>query len=127
MSYPLFGSSVIKAVLRGADEEVAHQGAQAIIDMLNNEKYVFFDENGISLDQKTTVDEHIQGCKDCSDVQKFKDKAPPASGRRLQIPQEMEHEVLLFADRRHLGFADAYKRVKTSLISLTSLTSLISK
>ena len=112
-SYPLFGSSVIQAVLRAADEDAAHQGAQAIIDMLNKEKYVFFDENGIQLDQKTTVDEHVQGCRDCSDVQKIRDKTPPSAGYQLQIPKEMEHEVLLFADRRHQGFAEAYKRVKT--------------
>ena len=112
-SYPLFGSSVIKAVLRAADEEVAHQGAQAIIDILNKEKYVFFDENGIPLDLRTTVDEHVQGCRDCSNVQKIRDKLPNASGHLLQIPEEMEDEVLLFADRRHQGFAAAYKRVKT--------------
>ena len=112
-SYPLFGSSVIKAVLRAADEEVAHQGAQVIIDVLNKEKYVFFDENGIPLDQKTTVAEHVQGCTECSDVQKIREKLPGASGHLLQIPKEMEHEVMFFADRRHQGFAKAYKRVKT--------------
>ena len=112
-SYPLFGSSVIKAVLRAADEVAAHQGAQAIIDLLNKEKYVFFDENGIPLDQKTTVDEHVQGCTECSDVQQIRDQLPDASGHLLQIPKEMEDEVLLFADRRHQGFAKAYKRVKT--------------
>ena len=36
--------------------------------MLNKEKYVFFDENGIPLDQKTTVDEHVQECTECSDA-----------------------------------------------------------
>ena len=112
-SYPLYGSSVIKAVLRAADEEIAHQGAPAIIDMLTKEKYVFFDENGIPLDQKTTVDEHVQGCTECSDVEKIRDKLPEASGHLLQIPKDMEDEVLLFADRRHQGFAAAYKRVKT--------------
>jgi hypothetical protein len=112
-SYPLFGSSVIKAVLKAADEEVAHQGAEAIIELLNKEKYVFFDENGIPLDQKTTVDKHVHGCRDCSDVQKMREKAPSSAGYLLQIPKEMEQEVLLFADRRHQGFAAAYKRVKT--------------
>ena len=100
-------------MLRAADEEISHQGAQAIIDVLNKEKYVFFDENGIQLDQKTTVDEHVQGCTECSDVQKIRDKLPDASGHLIQIPKEMEDEVLLFADRRHQGFAAAYKRVKT--------------
>ena len=100
-------------MLRAADEEAAHQGAQAIIDVLNKEKYVFFDVNGIPLDQINTVDEHVQGCRECFDVQKIRDKLPEASGRLLQIPKEMEHEVLLFADRRHQGFAAAYKRIKT--------------
>ena len=112
-SYPLFGSSVIKAVLRAADEEVAHQGAEAIIDVLNKEKYVLFEQNGIPLDLKTTVDLHVQGCKDCFDVQKIRDKAPPQAEYLLLIPKEMENEVLLFADRRHQGFAAAYKRLKT--------------
>ena len=112
-SYPLFGSSVIKAVLRAAGEEAAHQGAQAIIELLNKEKYVFSDENGIQLDQINKVEEHVQGCTECSDVQKIRDKLPKASGNLLQIPKEIEDEVLLFADRRHQGFAAAYKRVKT--------------
>ena len=111
--YPLFGSSVIKAVLRATDEEVSHQGAEAIMDVLNKQKYVLFDENGIPLDQKTAVNEHVKGCMDCSDVQKIRDKVPYASGRLLQIPLELEHEVLLFADRRHQGFAEAYKRVES--------------
>merc|ERR1719264_579356 len=50
---------------------------------------------------------------DCSDVQKIRDKVLYASGRLLQIPLELEHEVLLFADRRHHGFAEAYKRVES--------------
>ena len=129
-SYPLFGSSVIKAVLKAADVEAAHQGAQAIIDMLNKEKNVFFDENGIPLDQKTTVDEHVQGCTDCSEVQKIKDKvlllALETSLQNpeefelevqrptlLQIPEAVELEVLLYADKRHQGFAEAYNRVKS--------------
>merc|ERR1712130_563829 len=91
-SFPLFGSSVIKDVLRATDEEAAHQGTEAIIDLLNKEKYVFFDENGIPLDQKTTVDEHVQGCTECSDVQQIRDKLPDASGHFLQIPKEMEDE-----------------------------------
>ena len=81
--------------------------------LLNKKKHVFFDENGIPLDQKTTVGEHVQGCTECSDVQQIRDKCPGASGHLLQIPKEMEREVLLFADRRHQGFAKAYKRVKT--------------
>ena len=131
-SYPLFGSSVIKAVLRAADEEVAHQGAQPIIDMLNKERYVFFDENGIPLDQETAVDDHVQGCTDCSEVQKIKDKVPlpvletslqnheefeleeqRPIGISLQIPEAMELEVLYYADKRHQGFAEAYNRVKS--------------
>ena len=79
-SYPLFGSCVIKDVLRAADEEVAHQGTDAIIELLNKEKYVFFDENGIPLDQKTTAYEHVQGCRDCSDVMEIRDKTSPSAG-----------------------------------------------
>ena len=112
-SYPLFGSSVITAVLRAADEEVSHQGAEAIVEALNKQKYVFYDENGIPLDQKTTVDEHVRECLDCSHIQRIKEKTPPPSGHLLQIPVEVEYEVLLFADRRHQGFAEAFKRVKT--------------
>ena len=85
------------------------------MDVLNKEKYVFYDENGIPLVLNTTVDEHVRGCKDCSDVQKIKDKVPPAAASEhlLQIPLDLEQEVLHFADRRHQGFAEAYKRVKT--------------
>ena len=136
-TFPLYGLPVIKAVLKAVDEEVAHQGSQAIISGLVKEKYVFFDENGIPLDHRKKVDEHIQGCTDCSEVQKIKDKViPPASatpvqnpedielgvqsngtipahGILLQIPEDVEPEVLLFADNRHQGFAEAHRRVKT--------------
>ena len=97
--------------------------------MLNKEKYVFFDENGIPLDQKTTVDKHVQGCTECSDVQKIKDKVPALQtslqnpeefeleaqrpNGLLQIPEKVELEVLDFADKRHQGFAVAYNRVKS--------------
>ena len=111
-SYPLFGSNVIKAVLKTADEATSHQGAEDILDFLNKEKFVFYAEDGTSLDQKTMVDEHVQGCTDCSDVHEIKENLPAPSGRLLQIPKEMELRVLLFADRRHQGFAKAYKRVK---------------
>ena len=53
-SFPLFGLTVIKDVLRAADEESGHQGAQAIKDLLNKEKHVLYDENGLSIDQDHT-------------------------------------------------------------------------
>ena len=65
--------------------------------------------------QTCTISRHpnVQGCRDCSDVQKIRDKTPPSAGYLLQIQKEMEHEVLLFADRKHQGFPAAYKRLKT--------------
>ena len=111
--YPLFGTSVIKSVLQAVDEDSAHQGTEAILGVLNKGMYVLYDENGILLDMKTEVREYVQGCTDCLDVQTIKDKAPVASGRLLQIPVDMEPEVLLFADKKHQGFARAYKRLRT--------------
>ena len=112
-SYPLFGKTVIEAILRAADKECAHQGAEAIIDLLAKEKHLFFDDDGFLLDQKTIVDEHVRGCRDCSEVRVIKDKAVSPEGHRFQIPETVEHEVLLYADRLHRGFAEAYRRVKT--------------
>ena len=112
-SYPLFGKTVIKAVLRAADKESAHQGAQAIIDLLDGEKYVFYDENGIPLDQKSTVDEHVLACGDCLEVREIKNKIPTHDGHLFQIPEALEDEVLLYADKMHQGFAEAYMRIKT--------------
>ena len=37
----------------------------------------------------------------------------PGSGRLLKIPEAMVTEVLRFADKRHQGYAVAYKRLKT--------------
>ena len=112
--FPLFGLSVIRAVIRAADNDVAHQGAEAITELLEKEKYLFYDENGHPLDLKTTVDEYIQVCRDCSKVQEIRNKVPQSKEENLlQIPEALEEEVLLFADRRHLGFAEAYRRVKS--------------
>ena len=44
----------------------------------------------------------------------FKKSLPKSDGEHLlHIPIELEHEILLFADRRHLGFAEAYQRIKS--------------
>ena len=57
---------------------------------------------------------HVQDCSDCTEVQEIKNKVPRASaGRFVQIPKALEHEVLLFADRKHQGFAEAYTRIKS--------------
>ena len=113
-SFPLFGLPVIKAVIGAADNEVAHQGAEAITEVLAKEKYLFYDENGELLDLRTKVDEFVQNCSDCSAVREIKNRVyGPDEGHLFQIPKSLEEEVLLFADRRHQGFAEAYSRVKS--------------
>ena len=113
-SFPLFGLPVIKAVIRAADNNAAHQGAEAITELLAKEKYLFYDENGEALDLRTTIDECVQDCSDCSEVQEIKSKVSGPDERHLfQIPKSLEEEVLLFADKRHQGFAEAYSRVKS--------------
>ena len=113
-SFPLFGMSVIKAVIGAADNEAAHQGAEAITEVLAKEKYLFYDENGEPLDLRSTVDKYVQDCSDCTEVQEIKKRVPVLDEiHRLQIPNELEEEVLLFADRKHKGFAEAYSRVKS--------------
>ena len=113
-SFPLFGLPVIKAVIGAADNEVAHQGAEAITKVLAKEKYLFYDENGEPLDLSTKVDEYVQDCRDCSEVQEIKKRVPRSDeGHLLKIPKALEEEVLLFADKKHKGFAEAYSRVKS--------------
>ena len=113
-SFPLFGLPVINAVLKAADEQTAHQGSQPILDLLKKEKYVFYDQTGAPLDKGALVDEHIRECTDCFEVQVIKDKVPPCPSKfLLQIPEEIEHDALLYADKRHRGFADAFKRLQT--------------
>ena len=112
--YPLFGLPVIRAVIGATDSYVVHQGAEAITELLEKQKYIFFNEKGDPLDLKTTVDEHIQDCIECSDVQDIKRKVPSSNDEHhVEIPEAFEHEVLLFADRKHRGFAEAYRRVKS--------------
>ena len=111
--YPLFGLPVIRAVIGAADNESVHQGAEAITKLLEKEKYLFFNEKGDSLDLNTIVDLHVQDCSECSHVREIKSKVPPNENHLLEIPTSLEHEVLLFADRRHRGFAEAYRRVKS--------------
>ena len=110
--YPLFGSSVIETVLRAADEEAGHQGLEEIADILDKENFVFFDENGTPIDQNARVAAYVQECSDCSRVREIRMKVPSASGRLVQVPKELEAEVLDYADRRHQGYADAYNRLK---------------
>ena len=111
--YPLFGKSVVEAVLRAVDDQAAHQGAEAILTMLKKEKYLFFNKDGSELDLKSTVEDHVRRCIDCSEVGAIKEKIPQGSGFLLQIPETMEADVLVYADRRHQGFAEAHRRVKT--------------
>ena len=113
-NFPLFGLPAIKAVIGAADNDAAHQGAEAITEVLAKEKYLFYDENGEALDLRTKIDEYVQDCSDCSEVQEIKSKVSgPDEGHLFQIPKALEEEVLLFADRRHQGFAEAYSRVKS--------------
>ena len=112
-SYPLFGLPVVRAVIRAADNDVVHQGAEAILKLVEKEKYLFYEENGDPLNHNATVDKHIQGCSDCSEIEEIKSKVPSTDKSLLQIPKNFEDIVLIFADRRHRGLAEAYKRIKS--------------
>ena len=133
-SYPLYGAPVINALLDALDEKVSqHQGPDDIIDFLSKKKYLLFDENGISMDMKTVVAEHIRDCIDCSEVERLKkgilhcgnethvevhadfelQSVPSFIPTPVAIPEKVEAEVLEYADRRHQGFAEAYKRIKS--------------
>ena len=59
------------------------------------------------------MNEHVLGCRDCFDVCEIKNKLPTHEGHLLQIPEAVEDEVLLYADKLHQGFAEAYSRIKT--------------
>ena len=100
-------------MIRVADNDVAHQGSEAITRVLAKEKYLLYDENGEPLDLRTKVDEYVQDCSDCSEVQEIKKRVPGPDEGLLKIPKALEEEVLLFADRKHKGFAEAYSRVKS--------------
>ena len=113
-SFPLFGLPVISSVIRAADADTAHQGAEAITEVLEKEKYLFFNEKGETLDLKITVEKHVQDCTDCSKVQEIKNRVPGLNEERLvRIPIKLERKVLLYADRRHQGFAEAHRRLKS--------------
>ena len=133
-SYPLYDAPVINALLDAIDEKVSqHQGSDDIIDFLSKKKYLLYDENGISIDMKTVVAEHIRDCIDCSEVERLKKRIlhcvnethvevhadfelqslPSFVPTPVAIPEEVEAEVLEYADRRHQGFAEAYKRIKS--------------
>ena len=112
--FPLFGLPVIKEVIRAADSNVCHQGVDVIMNLLEKENYIFFNDSGKSLSLETVVDEHVKNCSDCSEVRDIKKKLPPSSGETLhQIPKELEPEILLYADRKHQGFAEAHRRIKS--------------
>ena len=51
--------------------------------------------------------------RDCSEVHGIKDKVSSPEGYIFKVPEAVEREVLLYADRLHRGFAEAYARVKT--------------
>ena len=85
------------------------------------------------MDMKTVVAEHIRDCIDCSEVERLKKRIlhcvnethvevhadfelqslPSFVPTPVAIPEEVEAEVLEYADRRHQGFAEAYKRIKS--------------
>ena len=88
-SFPLFGLPVIKAVIRAADNDAVHQGAEAITELLEKEKYLFYNAKGDPLDLATTVDEHVQDCPECAHVREIKSKVPLGEEHLLEIPSSL--------------------------------------
>ena len=51
-----------------------HQGAQAVLDKLTKDQYMFYKKDGDLYDLETMVKEYTQSCADCSRIEAIKSK-----------------------------------------------------
>ena len=112
-NYPLFGQKVIATVLHTLDESISHQGKENLIEILDKQKYVLFDENGNLLEITKTVNKHVKDCADCIEVRLLKDILDKKKKSYMKIPEETVARLLTYADKRHQGYAKAFTRIKT--------------
>ena len=111
--FPLFGQKVIATVLHTLDESISHQGKVKLIEILDRQKYVLFDENGNLLEITETVNKHVKSCGDCIEVRLLKDILDKSDKSYTQTPEEKVARLLAYADKRHQGYAKAFTRIKT--------------
>ena len=107
--HPIYGK-IVEKTISIVDDLVSHQGAESILAYYKDKKISAFDENGNEVNLKIIVKKYIAGCSDCSFVDQMKDMKSEGS---LTMVQENDiPKVLEFADKYHMGFFSAVKRIK---------------
>ena len=119
----VIGKSLQSKVIRIVDDQVCHQGPDETIAALKKkkkkkkkkeeeeEKYIFLSETGETLNLIESIADH--NCADCKEVEEIKEAVPVTQSGLYKIPQEHLQRVLKYADQKHKGFGEAFRRIKS--------------
>ena len=109
--HPIYGGEVVKEVISAVDDQVNHQGTKSICDHFKKKNIVTFDERGEFLDLEKLVEGKVAECTECITVGELKSSNKMEDGLTIIKEDDIE-KVLIFADRKHLGFQSAYNNLK---------------
>ena len=107
----VIGKSLQSKVIRIVDDQVCHQGPDETIAALKKGKYIFLSEAGETLNPIEAIADH--NCADCKEVEEIKEAVPVTQSGLYKIPQEHLQRVLKYADQKHKGFGEAFRRIKS--------------
>ena len=108
--HPIYGKILLNNIIKQVDHIVSHQGTKHIINYFEGEKMDAFDKNGDDINIQMAIENHVQNCEDCIDVKLFKTENQE-DGYLTHIKNEDIPPLLVYSDKYHLGFQEAYKRI----------------
>ena len=110
----MFGTTALTLLIHLIDVSkfASHQGAQAVIDKLNKDKIVAYDQDGTEIDLRSFVETKIKSCGDCQQVLEFKRRGE-MRGRLTWMSEEDVPDVLRYGDRLHTGYQGIHQAIKT--------------
>ena len=74
---------------------------------------VFFSDIGEAISTMELVQLHSESCEACQEVKELISLCPETSKTLVEVPEEHIDRVLHYADKKHQGSAEAYKRIKS--------------
>jgi len=105
---PVIGRGLVDRVISIADDQVFHQGQKETLRYIKG-KYMFFDDTGAQVNEEEEV--AYRDCDDCNEVEEIKTLSPEQR-KNLHVV-ECIPRVLKYADKKHQGFREALRRIKS--------------
>ena len=112
-TFPVYGRSLAHRVLENIDDQLCHQGKESIVENVESAKIVFFSETGEAISTSELVQLHVEVCEACKEVKDLISLCPETSQTLVKVPEEHIDRVLHYADKKHQGFGEAFKRIKS--------------